>query len=89
MSDERKSLLEFPCSFPLKVIGKDADDFKGFVLSVFRKHVDPANHESVETRPSGAGTYLAVTITFRAGSQDQIDALYRDLGSHGRVLFVL
>jgi putative lipoic acid-binding regulatory protein len=89
MSEERKSLLKFPCAFPLKVIGKDADDFEGFVLAIFRKHADPATYEGVETRPSGMGTYLAVTVTFTASSQLQIDALYRELGASDRVLVVL
>jgi len=89
MSESRRSLLEFPCSFPLKAIGKDGDNFAEHVLAIVARHVAPDATTSVETRPSGAGTYLSVTVTFTAASQEQIDALYRDLGAEPRVLFVL
>jgi hypothetical protein len=89
MTEPRKSLLEFPCSFPIKVIGKDTAGFEGHVRSIVARHVDESATESVETRPSGAGTYLAVTVTFTARSQEQIDALYRELTADPRVLVVL
>ena len=89
MTEPRKTLLEFPCSFPIKVIGKDGADFESHVRFLVGKHVDAAATSLVETRPSGAGTYLAVTVTFTAVSQEQIDALYRDLSADARVLIVL
>jgi putative lipoic acid-binding regulatory protein len=89
MTDPAKPLLEFPCAFPLKVIGKDADDFERFVLSLLARHVPPAAMGEVSSRPSGAGTYVAVTATFTATSQAQLDDIYRDLGAQARVLIAL
>jgi putative lipoic acid-binding regulatory protein len=81
--------LEFPCSFPIKVIGTGIDDFEQVVLAIMPRHVPPSAMGRVECRPSGAGTYLAVTVTFTATSQEQIDALYRELGAHERVVMLL
>jgi putative lipoic acid-binding regulatory protein len=89
MTEPTKPLLEFPSEFPLKVIGRDEDDFELFVLSVFRKHVAAESIGEVSSRPSGAGTYLSVTVTFTATSQEQIDNLYRELSGHARVVMVL
>ncbi len=81
--------LAFPCEFPLKVIGKDEDDFFEFVLEVVSHHVPGLPFESFTSRHSGGGKYLSVSVTFIAGSRAQVDALYTELGSHPRVLVAL
>jgi putative lipoic acid-binding regulatory protein len=81
--------LEFPCTFPIKVIGTGVADFERIVLEIVPRHVPAWAMGEVESRPSGAGTYLAVTVTFTATSQEQIDGLYRELSAHERVVMVL
>ena len=56
------------------------------VKLIFAAEIDPA---SVEMRPSRKGNYLALTCTIRAVSQDQLDALYRELTAHPLVKVVL
>jgi putative lipoic acid-binding regulatory protein len=80
--------LEFPLIFPLKVIGRNADDFEGFVVSVVKTHA-PLSERTVTTRPSQSGKYLAVTVTFVAKSREQLDAIYQELSGHERVLMAL
>ena len=82
------SPFEFPLIFPLKVIGRNADDFEGFVVSVVKTHA-PLSEHTVTTRPSQGGKYLAVTVTFVAESREQLDAIYQELSSHERVLITL
>jgi putative lipoic acid-binding regulatory protein len=89
MNERRETLLKFPCSFPLKVIGKDENDFEMFVVSIVRKHVPLVKKSDVANRSSDSGKYLAVTITFVAESKEQIDALYEELQAHERVIVVL
>ncbi len=45
--------------------------------------------ERIEERPSSAGRYLGITVTVRAESREQLDAVYRDLTSCQRVLVAL
>jgi len=80
--------FEFPLIFPLKVIGRNADDFEGFVVSVVKTHT-PLSEHTVTTRPSQGGKYLAVTVTFVAESREQLDAIYQELSGHERVLMAL
>jgi putative lipoic acid-binding regulatory protein len=40
-------------------------------------------------RPSSKGNYLALTVTVRATSREQLDNLYRELSSHAMVKVVL
>jgi putative lipoic acid-binding regulatory protein len=81
--------LEFPCQFPLKAIGQGPDDFEALVLEIVGRHVSELAEGASSTRLSGGGKYLAVTVTFVAESQAQLDALYGELRAHERVLFLL
>lgn len=83
------TLFEFPCDFPLKVLGRRSDDFRSIVLGIVQKHAGDIALEQIEERPSRDGNYLSLTCTFAAQSREQLDALYRDLTSCERVLVVL
>ncbi len=85
----RETLLEFPCDFPLKIMGATDPGFAQAIVEVVLKHAPDFDPASVEMRPSKAGNYLSLTCTVRAISQQQLDALYRDLTSHPMVKVVL
>ncbi len=88
MNDE-ETLLEFPCRFPIKAMGKAEADFDFLVVEIVRRHVPDLSENAVRTRPSKGGKWLAVTITIQAESKAQIDAIYRDLTDHHRVVMAL
>ncbi len=83
------SLLVFPCSFPIKAMGRMDDDLEALVVELIGRHV-PAEHiEEVTTRASGQRRYLAVTVTVQATSRAQLDAIYMELTADSRVRFAL
>jgi putative lipoic acid-binding regulatory protein len=84
-----ETLIEFPCDFPIKVMGKATDGFAQAVADVVLKHAPDFDAATMEMRPSKAGNYLSLTCTIRAVSQAQLDALYRELTSHPLVKIVL
>ena len=86
MSD---TLFQFPCDFPLKVMGRKSDDFRSIVIGIVQKHVGTVEPKNIEERPSKDGNYLSLTCTFQAQSSEQLDNLYRELTSHEPVLIVL
>jgi hypothetical protein len=81
--------LIYPCTFPLKVIGRKADDFEALVVAIVRKHVPGLGEAAVTARLSAQGNYQAVTVTFVAESRLQLDALYLELSQCDRVLMTL
>jgi len=89
VAPEQETLLEFPCDFPLKVMGATREDFAQAVVAVVMKHAPDFDPARVEMRPSKAGNYLSLTCTIRATSKPQLDALYRELTSHPWVKIVL
>jgi putative lipoic acid-binding regulatory protein len=83
------TLLEFPCDFPLKIMGARTDDFAQTIVEIVQRHAPDFQAESVEMRASSTGKYLSVTCTVRAESREQLDNLYRELTSHPAVKVVL
>ena len=84
-----KSLLQFPCDFPIKVVGHHHADFEAQVVSRVREHAPDLGEGAVRSRPSHGDKYLAITVTVRATSQEQLDAIYRELSGWDRALMVL
>jgi uncharacterized protein len=88
-NEPEESVLKFPTSFPLKVIGINENDFETYVVRLVARHVPYLDGGDVTSRESSQGKYLSVTITFIAESRKQVDAIYVDLTASKRVLFVL
>lgn len=87
--ETQKSLLTFPCDFPIKVFGLGNDEFESAVLMIIRKHVPNLLEGAVQSRPSENGKYRALTITVHVTSKEQLDSLYQDLSSSPHVLMAL
>lgn len=86
---DRKTLLEFPCNFPVKIMGSRVDEFAQVIVALVLEHAPDFDPSSVEMRPSSKGNYLSLTCTIRATSQVQLDNLYRALSSHPLVKVAL
>jgi uncharacterized protein len=84
-----ETLLEFPCDFPVKIMGEATDDFRSLVLGIVTRHFGSLTADRIEERPSTNGKYLSLTCTVRAHSKAEIDALYRELTSCSKVLVAL
>jgi len=87
MSDE--TLLEFPCQFAIKAMGKTNIEFDLLVIDIVRRHAPDLHEQSVTTRSSKDANYLAVTVMIQATSKAQLDAIYQDLSDHPLVLMAL
>jgi len=84
-----ETLLEFPCAFPIKIMGVNQAGYAQAILEVVLRHAPDFDASGMEMRPSGKGTYLSLTCTVRATSKAQLDALYRELTAHPMVKMVL
>ena len=84
-----QSLITYPCDFPIKVMGAQADGFVEAIVRVARQF-DPAfDPATVEQRPSRGGRYLGLTLSVHVTSREQLDELYRTLSTHPMVKVVL
>jgi hypothetical protein len=85
----KESLIEFPCDFPVKMMGRDTQEFRLIVRALIENHVGPVAEEMIQVNLSGKGNFVSVTITVTATSQQQLDAIYRDVSDHDDVLMAL
>ena len=83
------SPLQYPCDFPIKVLGNTRAGFAQAVLDVIHRHAPDFDGASLEMKTSKRGRYLSVTCVIRATSRDQLDNLYRELCDHPMVVMVL
>ena len=83
------SLLDFPTAFPIKIMGRREGGFTTAVIEIVRRHAPDFVPGAIETRPSREGKYISLTATVNATSQEQLDALYRELCDHPAVVMVL
>ncbi len=88
MSEDRP-VQHFPDTYSIKAVGADADNFAEFAADVVRRIVDDASTVSYRTRPSRKGSYLAVTISFVAVDQQQLDTVFEQMSAQDRVVWVL
>jgi len=84
-----ESLIEYPCDFPIKIMGKAEQDFTQTAVGIVKLHAPDFDETTIEVRESKGGNYLSITCTIRATSRDQLDALYRALTGHPMVSVVL
>ena len=82
-------LLDYPCDFPLKILGHTQAGFAQAILEVVRRHAPDFDGSAMEMRTSKRGKYLSLTCEIRATSREQLDGLYRELCDHPMVVMVL
>lgn len=87
MSDE--TLLEFPCDFPVKMMGRESVEFHATVRELVEKHTGPLDDKAIESSLSRNSRFVSITITVNAQSQEQLDNIYREVTSHEDVLMAL
>lgn len=82
-------LIEYPSRFPLKVFGKQSDDFEALILGMIKARCPQSEHIEVSRRDSKGGNYQSLTVTFTVYSRQQVEDIYRDLHECEQVLMSL
>jgi putative lipoic acid-binding regulatory protein len=84
-----ETLLEFPCDFAIKAMGESSDEFDAVVVEIVRRHVEEIHEGAVASKQSSGGKFTSVTVTIRAHSKAQLDAIYQELSDHQLIKYVL
>jgi len=89
LDPRKESLIEYPCDFPIKVMGARVDGFAEAMIQIAKQFDPTFDPATLEMRPSKAGNYLSVTLTIRATSREQLDNMYLALTAHPMVKVAL
>jgi putative lipoic acid-binding regulatory protein len=81
--------IEFPCDYPIKVLGTSSDTFETVILEVFERHAPGFDQSSISAKASRKGTFISLTITITATGPEQLQALHQDLLATGHVKMVI
>ncbi len=88
-TNDHTTLLEFPCRFPIKAMGRNTEEFVRVVSDIILSQADLFAGEAITTSPSKAGNYLALTAVIEAQSQAQLDKIYQALTDSNLVVMAL
>ena len=87
-SDEELG-LQFPCQFPLKVMGKTGCELQKSIEQIVNQHVLTQHQLSLSERTSSEARFISITVTIEAQSRSQLDDLYRAFNAHPDIMMVL
>ena len=84
-----ESLIEYPCEFPIKVMGKNSPDFKPAVIHICQQFDPNFDLTKMEERSSKENKYIGLTVIIHTTSREHLDEVYRTLSTHPLVSVVL
>lgn len=86
---DKKTLLEFPCLFPVKIIGTNGPAFQEEVHEIVLKHFPDFDKKDLNSNASKNNQYIAITVTVFAINQEMLDAFYQEITKHPDMKMVL
>lgn len=87
METKFDELLEFPCTFPFKVVGMADESLPAKVVEVVQRHA-PGDYIPT-VKASSKGSYHSITIRVIVTSKELVETLYQELAAIDKVLRVL
>ncbi|MDY0137594.1 MAG: DUF493 domain-containing protein [Thiomicrospira sp.] len=88
-TEQPETLIEFPCDFELKAMGRHCDEFIDLVFSITQKHVPEVSRDNMRFSASKGQRFISVKIKFYATHIGQIHGIYGELNEHPDVLMTL
>ncbi|MBA2710454.1 MAG: DUF493 domain-containing protein [Tatlockia sp.] len=86
---DKETLIQFPCHFPIKIIGKNSKDFADDIKAITLQHFPDTADSAIVCQESQKGNYLSITVTIFVHTQDALDELYGELTKHPDIKMVL
>lgn len=86
---DNQTLMQFPCDFPIKIIGNNTTNFLGEITRIIQKHYPNILESTINCQPSQNNNYLAIRVTLHVLDQPSLDALYQELTQHPDIKMVL
>ena len=84
-----ETLIEFPCDFPIKVMGETHAAFTAEIIKAIQTVLPNFDASNLEMRGSSGGKYISLTCTVYVTSKTQLDNVYRALTGHPMVKVAL
>ena len=87
--NKNKSIIDFPCNFAIKVMGKANENFSNDIIKIIKKFDNNFDASKIKMKGSSKGKYISLTCNVYVTSQNQLDKMYIDLSKSPMTNFVL
>jgi putative lipoic acid-binding regulatory protein len=78
-AEQEAPKIEFPCLYPIKIIGIASTDFQMHAVKVVEQHTGKIDSDLIEIMPSKANNYVSVRVTITATGVEQLENIFEDL----------
>ena len=82
-------VIDFPCDYPIKIIGTLGPGMRDEVVEVIRRFAPEVTDENVSLHLSRTGKYVSIRVTIRATGEQQLQELFAELKRDSRITMVL
>lgn len=89
MSQQEPPKIEFPCAYPIRVVGEARDDFADQVHACVLPHAPDIKRDEMRTRDSSKGRFLSVHFVIEAQGVEQLAAIHEALKAYDAVKMVI
>jgi len=89
MSTPEAPKIEFPCDYPIKVVGSAGGELPSLVIETMERHAPGFDQTAITVRDSRKGNFQSITVTITATGEAQLQAIFADLKDHPLVQMVL
>ena len=89
MCSSSKSLIEFPCEYPIKIIGDGSSMFTDHIESVMTNTLGLGNYSKISEKYSKNKKWLSITISFTAKNENQLRRIHHHLKVSNSVKMVI
>lgn len=81
--------IEFPCDYPIRVMGESCDEFLSRVIEIVERHACIPDKSNIRLRDSSKGRFVSALMVITATGPEQLQALHIDLRKYSAVKMVL
>lgn len=89
MSQPEPPKIEFPCEYPVKILGRQCDHFETTIFAIVEAHAPGFDRQQISRKISREGTFCSLTITITATGEPQLAAMHQELMDSGLVNMVI
>jgi putative lipoic acid-binding regulatory protein len=86
---DEETLVEFPCAFPIKVMGRADQGLEEIVRDLVHETLSADRLNDMRVADSSAGRFVSVTVTVQVEEKSELDSVYAALTAHAKVMMVL
>lgn len=79
MTEQEAPKIEFPCLYPIKIIGVAGPDFQEKAVAAVERHTGKIDSKLIEAKPSKANNYVSIRVTIAATGEEQLQHIFEDL----------